>query len=110
MFRNHPERVAEYRTKRNRLAEALLAGDEEIAVVAAKRCAQASAGWMLQDLKRRSPRERLIALPGLLDDEDDAQAAPKRTRAAKAAAAEPEAEPETPVRRRAAARAPRRSA
>ena len=101
MFRNHPERVAEYRAKRNRLAEALLAGDEEIAVVAAKRCAQASAGWMLQDLKRRAPGERLIALPGFANEPPTQTPAPKRARAAKTV---PEPEAEAPVRRRASRR------
>lgn len=38
LYHDHPERVIETRSKRNRLAAAILEGDEEIAVVAAKRC------------------------------------------------------------------------
>ena len=37
IYINRPDRVGEYRDKRNRLAEALIEGDEELAVVAAKR-------------------------------------------------------------------------
>jgi DNA-binding FadR family transcriptional regulator len=68
LFRNHHDRVDEYRAKRNRLAAALLDGDEEIAVVAAARLASTAAEWMMQDLEGRAPRERLIAIPGLGDE------------------------------------------
>ena len=50
LYINRPQRVAEYREKRNRLAEALLEGDPEMAVVAAKRCAMNASEWLLEDL------------------------------------------------------------
>jgi DNA-binding FadR family transcriptional regulator len=37
-FRNRPDRVEVYRTRRNQLAKAILDSDEELAVLAAKRC------------------------------------------------------------------------
>ena len=50
IYINKPHRVGEYREKRNRLAEALLEGDPELAVVAAKRCAMNASEWLLEDL------------------------------------------------------------
>jgi GntR family transcriptional repressor for pyruvate dehydrogenase complex len=93
IFRNHPERVAEYRGKRMRMAAALLDGDEQIAVVAATRCAAATADWMMQDLEHRAPLERLVSIPAFGDEprsrgsQDEAEPAPRR--AAPAASAAP---------------------
>lgn len=53
-FANLPARVGDYRLKRNRMAQAVLDGDVEMAVVAAKRCASSAAEWMLEDLGGRS--------------------------------------------------------
>jgi DNA-binding GntR family transcriptional regulator len=53
LYINHPERVADYRRKRYRLAEAILDGDEESAVLIARRSAMNTAEWMFEDLKRR---------------------------------------------------------
>jgi DNA-binding FadR family transcriptional regulator len=50
IYINRPHRVGEYREKRNRLAEALLEGDPELAVVAARRCAMNATEWLLEDL------------------------------------------------------------
>jgi DNA-binding FadR family transcriptional regulator len=69
LLRNHPERVIDYRAKRNRAAEALLDGDEEMAVLAATRCAAAAAEWMMSDLEGRPARDRLISLPSLEPEE-----------------------------------------
>jgi GntR family transcriptional repressor for pyruvate dehydrogenase complex len=68
MFRNRPERVAEYRTKRNRLAEALIEGDEEMAVLAASRCASDTIEWTMQELERQEPPERLLSIPNFGDE------------------------------------------
>ena len=67
LFRNWPDRIEEYRRKRQKLAAALLDGDEEIAVVASSRMTATTAEWMINQLKRREPRERLIVVPGLAD-------------------------------------------
>jgi DNA-binding FadR family transcriptional regulator len=53
LYIDHPERVVDYRRKRNRLAEAILDGDEESAVLSARRAANSTAEWMFEDLKRR---------------------------------------------------------
>jgi len=58
MYRDRPERVAAYRHERNRLAQAILDRDEELAVVAARRCSQMSSKWLLEDLERREGKVR----------------------------------------------------
>jgi len=74
LFRNWPDRVQEYRRKRNKLAAALLEGDEEISVVAASRLTSTAAEWMIQQLKRREPKERLIVVPGMAENAPHARA------------------------------------
>jgi DNA-binding FadR family transcriptional regulator len=102
LFRNHPDRVEEYRGKRNKLAVALLDGDEEIAVLAASRLTAATAEWMISQLERREPKERLIAVPGL---GDPTPVFASRRRPASHPAEEAPASPKAPV---ANARAPRK--
>jgi DNA-binding FadR family transcriptional regulator len=65
IYRNRPERVRTYREKRNRLAEALLDGDEEVTIVAARRCALDSADLMMSELERQPPGQRLLSIPGV---------------------------------------------
>jgi DNA-binding FadR family transcriptional regulator len=52
IYVNRPERIEEYRSKRNRMAEAILEGDEEVAVLAARRCTMNVTEWMMEDLNR----------------------------------------------------------
>lgn len=65
IFRNHPDRVEEYRERRLKLAAALIDGDEEIATLAASRLAATAAEWMMQDLSGRPRAEQLVSVPGL---------------------------------------------
>jgi DNA-binding FadR family transcriptional regulator len=75
IYVNRPDRVEEYREKRNRLAEALVEGDQELAVVAAKRCALSSTEWMLEDVGRRSGSSAFMHLAGEIAQDDPARAA-----------------------------------
>jgi DNA-binding FadR family transcriptional regulator len=50
VYHNRPERVALYRSHRNRMAAAILEGDEEMAVLATKRCSAIVTEWMREDL------------------------------------------------------------
>lgn len=45
VYRNHPARIRKYWTARAEMIRSILAGDEEIAAVHAKRCAQMVAKW-----------------------------------------------------------------
>lgn len=54
LYLNRAERVAEYRSKRNLMAEAILDGDEELAVLSARRCTMDVASWILEDEADRS--------------------------------------------------------
>jgi GntR family transcriptional repressor for pyruvate dehydrogenase complex len=63
-FTNLPERICDYRSKRNRLTEAVLEGDVEMAVVASRRCALSAAEWMLEDLGGRSPGTAFLHFAG----------------------------------------------
>ena len=69
LYLNKPERVTEYRNKRNRLAEAVLEGDEEMAVFSAKRCAANATEWMMEDLRRSETMGNILNLrePGVRD-------------------------------------------
>jgi GntR family transcriptional repressor for pyruvate dehydrogenase complex len=51
---NRPERVDAYRELRARMARAILEGDEEIAVVATRRCSDMVSDWMHEDFAGRS--------------------------------------------------------
>ena len=59
VYRNHPERIQEYRRARNQMAESILHGDEEMATVTTRRCTKLVMEWMLADLQRRSLRPLL---------------------------------------------------
>jgi len=50
---NRPDRVAAYREHRARMAQAILDGDEEIAVVATRRCSELISEWMHEDFAGR---------------------------------------------------------
>lgn len=50
IYVNRPERMEQYRQLRNRMAAAILAGDEELAVISTKRCTTIVTDWMQEDL------------------------------------------------------------
>lgn len=50
VYANHPERIEQYRAHRNRMAAAILDGDEELAVLATRRCSAIVTDWMNEDL------------------------------------------------------------
>jgi GntR family transcriptional repressor for pyruvate dehydrogenase complex len=54
MYRNHPDRVAIFRSERNKLATAIVSQDEEMATMIARRCAGLSLGWLMDDIKART--------------------------------------------------------
>jgi len=62
IYVNRPDRVNEYRDKRNRLAEAVIEGDVELAIVAARRCAMVAQEWILKDLGRQSASSAFLYL------------------------------------------------
>jgi GntR family transcriptional repressor for pyruvate dehydrogenase complex len=76
IYINRPHRVGEYREKRNRLAEALIEGDPEMAVVAAKRCAMNASEWLLEDLGVQSASSAFLHLAG--SPPGEASAKPRR--------------------------------
>lgn len=55
VYHKRPERVALYRSHRNRMAAAILEGDEELAVLATKRCTAIVTEWMHEDPADRGP-------------------------------------------------------
>jgi DNA-binding FadR family transcriptional regulator len=50
IYVKNPERVSDYRIRRNQLAEAILEQDEELAAVAARRCSMITADWYSEGL------------------------------------------------------------
>lgn len=64
IYINRPDRVNEYRAKRNRLAEAVLEGDVEVTIVAARRCAMNISEWMMEGLNEENGRSDLLHLSG----------------------------------------------
>jgi DNA-binding FadR family transcriptional regulator len=56
IFSAHAGEVADYRSKRSLLARALLIQDEDLAALAAERCATSAAEWMISDLISRRGR------------------------------------------------------
>ena len=54
VYINRPERVDLYRSYRNRMAEAILDGDEELAVIATRRCSTVVTKWMMEDFPARA--------------------------------------------------------
>ncbi|HEY3696815.1 FadR/GntR family transcriptional regulator [Phenylobacterium sp.] len=85
LYINRPHRVSEYREKRNRLAEALIEGDAELAVVAAKRCAMNASEWLLEDLGAQSGGSAFLHLAGA-PPEGDGTTARRPAKERKAAA------------------------
>ncbi len=61
IYINNPDRVERYRDLRNRMVEAILEGDEELAVILTRRCTRSVTEWMQQDLQRLavSPKKRV---------------------------------------------------
>jgi DNA-binding FadR family transcriptional regulator len=55
IYLGRPERIAMYRDRRMRIAEAVLDGDAEVAVLAAHRCSALTTQWMMEDLGRPYP-------------------------------------------------------
>jgi DNA-binding FadR family transcriptional regulator len=51
VFTAHPDRVSDYRSKRNILAQTILMQDAALAALAAERCAASAVQWMLDDLE-----------------------------------------------------------
>jgi len=62
MYRGHPERLAAYRCERLRLAQAVIESDDELAVLAARRCAKMSHEWLIEGLfnpeRGKKPRRK----------------------------------------------------
>jgi DNA-binding FadR family transcriptional regulator len=50
VYVNRPERVERYRAHRNRMAEEIQKGDEEMAVVATRRCSAVVTEWIREDV------------------------------------------------------------
>ena len=53
VYVNRPERIELYREHRNRMIMAILDGDEEMAVLATRRCSAFVADWVAEDIARR---------------------------------------------------------
>ena len=56
---NHPDRVRAYRKLRAQMARAIVEGDEEISMVATRRCSNIISEWMYKDFAGRPFREML---------------------------------------------------
>jgi GntR family transcriptional regulator, transcriptional repressor for pyruvate dehydrogenase complex len=56
VFADRPDRVADYRAMRSRMAKAIHEGDEDFAIVATRRCANLVNGWICED-HARSPQD-----------------------------------------------------
>jgi DNA-binding FadR family transcriptional regulator len=52
VYVHRPDRVEAYRLQRNKMAEAILEGDEELAVIATKRCTAIVTEWMASDVSQ----------------------------------------------------------
>jgi DNA-binding FadR family transcriptional regulator len=62
VYVNRPERVELYREHRIRMATAIVEGDEELAVLATRRCSAMVAEWVREDLNK-TPHD-LIGIRG----------------------------------------------
>ena len=58
IYINHPDRVERYRELRNRMVEAILERDEELAVILTRRCTRSATEWMEEDLRRRNANRK----------------------------------------------------
>ncbi len=52
VYAHHEERIEQYQQLRNKMAAAILEGDEELAVLMTKRCSAIVMDWMLEDLRQ----------------------------------------------------------
>jgi GntR family transcriptional repressor for pyruvate dehydrogenase complex len=68
----HPERVREYRARRNQIAQAVLDREAELAVVVARRCGQVSGPWMHGDDVDQPTELLSLSDPGSRDKPKDA--------------------------------------
>jgi DNA-binding FadR family transcriptional regulator len=50
VYRDHPERVREYWSRRLTLVDAIIDGDAEVAALSARRCARMITEWMVEDV------------------------------------------------------------
>ena len=53
VYRDHPERVHDYWSRRQALVSAILLGDSEMAALTASRCARMVTDWMVEDVARQ---------------------------------------------------------
>jgi GntR family transcriptional regulator, transcriptional repressor for pyruvate dehydrogenase complex len=53
VYVNRPERVERYRELRNRMVEAIIDGDEELAILSTRRCTAVVTDWIHEDLHAR---------------------------------------------------------
>jgi GntR family transcriptional repressor for pyruvate dehydrogenase complex len=64
VYAHHPERSELYRQHRHRMAQAILEGDEEIAVLATQRCSAIVAEWLAEDLADQNRAQgSVVGLP-----------------------------------------------
>lgn len=56
IYVNRPDRVERYRQQRNRMVQAIIEGDEELAVIMTRRCTECVTEWIHEDLQRREPK------------------------------------------------------
>jgi GntR family transcriptional repressor for pyruvate dehydrogenase complex len=53
VYRDHPDRVHEYWSRRQMLVQAIIDGDPEVAHLAGSRCAKMVTDWMVEDVNAR---------------------------------------------------------
>lgn len=61
VYLNHPERIKLYRKSRNRMVQAILEGDEELAVLMSRRCSRYVAQWVREDWAGRGLENQTIS-------------------------------------------------
>lgn len=60
VYMNHPERINLYRSHRNRMVQAIIDGDEELAVMMSRRCTRHVVSWMQEDWADSGMSHQLI--------------------------------------------------
>lgn len=68
VYIQRPERVREYRARRNQIAQAVLDREEELAIVVARRCSEVASAWMHGDYGDQA--RELLNLPDLASPDD----------------------------------------
>ena len=58
IYVNRPDRVERYRVYRNRMVAAIIDGDEELAVLATRRCTAIVTDWIHEDLRSREDNQQ----------------------------------------------------